>query len=78
MRFMNISLPLFLYMLVSGCSTSTPYTKTVSNVDLQRFMIPWHVQAGRFTSFEKDPYNSIESYTWNEKEQRIDIDFSYN
>lgn len=78
MRFMNISLPLFFYMLISGCSTSTPYTKTVSNVDLQRFMIPWHVQAGRFTSFEKDPYNSIESYTWNEKEQRIDIDFSYN
>lgn len=78
MRFMNISLPLFLYMLVSGCSSTTPYTKTVSHVDIKRFMIPWHVQAGRFTMFEKDPYNSIESYKWNEKEERIDIEFSYN
>lgn len=78
MRFMNISLPLFLYMLVSGCSTSTPYTKVASHVDLERFMTSWYVQAGRFTYFEKDPYNSIESYIWNEKEQRIDIEFSYN
>lgn len=78
MRLMNITLPIFLYMLVTGCSTTKPYTKTASNVDIKRFMIPWHVQAGRFTMFEKDPYNSVESYTWNEKEQRIDIEFSYN
>ena len=78
MRFMNIALPLFVCMILSSCSSSPPYTKTVSNVDLKRFMIPWYVQAGRFTIFEKDPYNSIESYVWNEKEQQIDIEFSYN
>lgn len=59
-----------------GCSHD--YTKTVSNVDIERFMGPWNVQAGRFTSFEKDPYNSVEAYTWNEDENRIDVDFHYN
>lgn len=60
-----------------GCSNKT-YNKTVDFVDRDRFMQDWYVQAGRFTPFEKDPYNSIESYRWNEKEQQIDIRFSYN
>ena len=78
MRFMNISLPIFVCMLFSGCSSTPPYTKTASNVDLKRFMIPWYVQAGRFTVFEKDPYNSVETYAWNDKQQQIDIEFTYN
>lgn len=78
MQLLNRSLPYFLCILFAGCASSHTYTKTVNKVDIKRFMIPWHVQAGRFTSFEKNPYNSIESYTWNEKEQRIDIDFTYN
>lgn len=60
-----------------GCSSDT-YNKTVDYVDRDRFMQDWHVIAGRFTMFEKDVYNSIEGYTWNEKEQRIDINFRYN
>ncbi|MBC7713072.1 MAG: lipocalin family protein [Rhizobacter sp.] len=78
MNLLKTSLPLLCGFLISACSHTAPYTKTVSKVDLPRFMKPWHVQAGRFTSFEKNPYNSVESYTWNEKEKRIDIDFSYN
>ena len=65
-----------LVTLLFGCAST--YNKTVSHVEIKRFMGPWHVQAGRFTSFEKDPYNSVESYTWNEKENRIDVDFHYN
>jgi apolipoprotein D and lipocalin family protein len=62
--------------LLMGCSPK--YEKTVAHVDRDKFMRRWHVQAGRFTSFEKDPYNSVESYTWNEKEERIDVDFTFN
>ena len=78
MQFCRFSFLAFFCMLASSCSSSTPYTKTVPSVDLKRFMTTWHVQAGRFTMVEKDVYNSVESYTWNEAEQRIDIDFHYN
>lgn len=74
----KFSLPVILGLIISACTHTEPYRKTVSRVDLDKFMIPWHVQVGRFTSFEKNPYNSVESYTWNELEKRIEIDFSYN
>lgn len=63
-------------ILLGACAPK--YDKTVSFVDRDRFMGDWYVMAGRFTAFEKDPHNSIESYSWNEKEKRIDIDFRYN
>ena len=53
------------------------YDRTVAHVDRDRFMGSWYVMAGRFTFLEKDVFNSVEKYTWNEAEQRIDIDFSY-
>lgn len=68
---------LLLGSLLTSCASST-YDKTVTSVDKDRFMGKWYVQAGRFTSFEKDPYNSTETYTWNEKEKRIDVEFRYN
>ncbi len=68
-------LPLLLTLI--GCGHAT-YTKTSDFVDRDKFMGSWYVLAGRFTSFEKDAYNAVEKYTWNEKKQRIDIDFSYN
>ncbi len=67
---------LILGSFLLGCSHS--FDRTVKNVELDRFMGSWYVQAGRFTAFEKDPFNAIETYTWNEKEDRIDIDFRYN
>ena len=51
---------------------------TAKNVDIKRFMGNWYVLAGRFTFLEVDVYNSRESYTWNEENQRIDVDFTYN
>jgi apolipoprotein D and lipocalin family protein len=78
MQFFKLSLPIIMGLLISSCSHTPEYRKTVSKVDLMKFMKPWHVQAGRFTPLEKNPYNSVESYTWNKKENRIDIDFSYN
>ncbi len=61
---------------LAGCAHS--YDRTVPHVDRNRFMGPWYVMAGRFTFLEKDVYNSVEAYTWNETKQQIDIDFSYN
>lgn len=66
-----------LLTILSACS-SPKYNKTVAHVDRDKFMGNWHVMAGRFTPVEKDVYNSIETYKWNEKEKRIDIDFRYN
>lgn len=38
----------------------------------------WYVLAGRFTFLEKDVHNGLESYTWNQDKERIDVDFHYN
>jgi len=57
---------------------SSLFTKTVSHIDLKLFMGNWYVIAGRLTYFEKGAHNAIETYTWNKKENRIDIDFKYN
>ena len=61
---------------LTGCAHS--YNQTVNYVDRDRFMGAWYVMAGRFTFLEKDVYNSVEKYIWNEAKQQIDIDFSYN
>lgn len=72
---MKLTLGIIMSFLLS-CSSTTYKTK-VKSVDIDRFMGDWYVLAGRFTMFETDVHNGIESYTWNEKENRIDIDFTY-
>ena len=67
---------LVLMGLLFACSPK--YDKTVDHVDRDKFMGNWYVMAGRFTALESDVYNSIEAYSWNEKEKRIDIDFRFN
>lgn len=62
--------------LLFGCSPK--YEKTVETVDRDKFMGNWYVMAGRFTAIETEVHNSIETYSWNEKEKRIDIDFRFN
>lgn len=72
---------LFSSFVVAGCSTLSKQeieNLTVKSVDMQKFMGKWFVLGGRFTMFEKNVHNGIETYTWNEKESRIDIDFKYN
>ncbi len=65
-------------LTLAGCSSTKNYEKHVEQVDRDRFMGKWYVQAGRFTMFEKDAYNAVEIYTWNEKKQQIDVDFRFN
>ncbi|WP_156979762.1 lipocalin family protein [Bacteriovorax sp. BAL6_X] len=60
-----------------SCSTTT-YDKTVAYVDIDRFMGDWFVLAARGTFLEDGQHNSIETYTWNEKEKRIDVKFVFN
>lgn len=60
-----------------GC-TSMNYTKTVPKVEIDKFMGKWYVIAGRFTFLESEVHNGVEEYTWNEKEKRIDISFTFN
>lgn len=67
----------FLTACSSASKTETGY-KTVEKLELSRFMGRWYVLAGRFTSFEKEVHNAVETYTWNEKKERIDIGFTYN
>jgi apolipoprotein D and lipocalin family protein len=58
-----------------SCSHKKKFNKTVEKVDIERFMGKWYVNAGRLTFMEEGAHNAIEIYTWNEKEDRIDIDF---
>lgn len=41
-------------------------------------MKKWYVIAGRFTWFEDGAHNAVEEYSYNKKEKRIDINFSFN
>ncbi|MFG1492599.1 lipocalin family protein [Halobacteriovorax sp. ZH4_bin.1] len=67
---------IFSFFLI-GCS-STTYEKTVDYVDIDRFMGDWYVLAARGTFLEDGQHNSIETYTWNEEENRIDVNFVFN
>jgi apolipoprotein D and lipocalin family protein len=67
-------------LFLSACSTARPHLPpqpTVAKVDLKRFMGKWYVIASIPTRFEKGAVNATETYTWNEKENRVDIDFRY-
>lgn len=62
-----------------ACSTKDlPAVKTADKVDLERFMGKWYVIANIPTFIEKKAHNATETYTWNEKENRIDVDFEFN
>lgn len=51
------------------------FNTTVPLVDLKKFMAKWYVIAGRTTFLERNAFNSIERYVWNEKENKIEIEF---
>ena len=67
----------FFSLLISSCSTPR-FMDTATDVKLKNFMGSWYVLAGRFTFLEKDVFNAVEQYTWNEDEKRIDVSFNYN
>lgn len=68
---------MFLLVFSVSCS-SGGYKKTVNEVEINKFMGKWYVIAARGTYIESDAYNSLEEYSWNEKDQRIDINFTYH
>ena len=69
-----------LVLLAMGCANMkhSDDLRTVSQVDLPRFMGKWYVIASIPTFLEKGAHNAVEIYTWNEKEKRIDIDFTFH
>lgn len=69
---------LLLSSLFSCAGTDLPKVKTADKVDIQRFMGKWYVIANIPTFIEKGAHNATETYTWNEKENRIDVDFEFN
>jgi apolipoprotein D and lipocalin family protein len=66
-------IPLLIPLMVS-CASQPPLKK-VDKVDINRFMGRWYVIANIPTFFEKGGINAVETYSWNEKEQRIDVLF---
>ncbi len=75
---MKIFFGILLVYFAFGCTTTESKVKTVEKVDITRFMGDWYVLAGRFTFLEKEVHNGIETYTWNQAKERIDIDFTFN
>jgi apolipoprotein D and lipocalin family protein len=57
-----------------GCG-GVKFTKTASYVDMNRYFGKWYVISARGIFVEDEAYNSTETYTWNEKEKHIDVDF---
>ena len=45
-------------------------------MDIPKFMGKWYVIANIPTFIEKDATHGVEEYTWNEKENRIDVMFT--
>ena len=76
LKYFRTLFPLTL-LFSAGCS-SMNYQNTVQYVDIPRFMGTWYVWAGRTTFLERGAYSSIERYTWNAKEDRIDVDFTFH
>lgn len=64
------------FLFLFGCATKTTPLNKVASVDTQKFMGTWYVIANIPTFIEKDATHGIERYTWNEKENRIDIMFT--
>lgn len=75
---MKVFYILFLTLAALGCSSKEKKMITTEKVDIDKFMGDWYVLAGRFTFLEVDVHNGIEKYTWNQKENRIDVDFKFN
>lgn len=64
-------LPLF------GCAAARPPLKTVSNVDLNRFMGSWYVIASIPIFVEKEATNAVETYKL-DPNGTIDTTFTFN
>ena len=75
MRFIYFLLAAF-FLSLNGCMTQPPI-KTVSEVNLQKFMGPWYVIGHIPTFIEKNAFNAIESYELNQ-DGTIGTTFTFN
>jgi apolipoprotein D and lipocalin family protein len=67
----------FIGLFLTSCLSTEPFTKTVEEVNLDRYLGTWYVIANRPTMFETDAYNATETYSLNQQIQKIDVDFRY-
>jgi len=51
---------------------------TATYIDLDQYMGDWYVIANIPTPFETKSTNAVESYRWNEAEDRIDVTYHHN
>lgn len=56
---------------------SSNFPPTVPNVDLQKFVGKWYVVAGRFSFLENGAHNPVEEYSWGEKPNSINVNFTF-
>jgi len=54
----------------------SPLKESATPVEVSKFMGRWFVIAQIPTPFDRGASDSIEDYTWNEAEQRIEVAFS--
>lgn len=69
-----------LLLILQGCQSmqrNLPPQPTVDRVEIPRFMGTWYVIATIPTMFEKGAHNATETYTWNEAENLVDVDFRF-
>lgn len=64
------------FLFLNACMTQPPI-KTVTEVDINKFMGPWYVIAHIPTFIEKNAYNAVESYALNE-DGTIATTFTFN
>ncbi len=65
-----------LILLVTACASKKLPLKLVDSVDISKFMGKWYVIANIPTFIEKGASHGLEEYTWNKKENRIDVMFT--
>jgi apolipoprotein D and lipocalin family protein len=69
--------------LLGGCAMSNVEKeygplKHIQHLEVSKYMGTWYVIASIPTFFEKGANNAVETYSWNEANQRIDVDFHFN
>jgi apolipoprotein D and lipocalin family protein len=69
---------LWLAFTLQACQSLPSYDKTVSSLEIERYMGKWYVIASRPTIFEVNAYNATETYSFNKDTGKIDVDFQYN
>mmetsp|Transcript_11326 Transcript_11326/g.12978 ORF Transcript_11326/g.12978 Transcript_11326/m.12978 type:complete len:169 (-) Transcript_11326:2000-2506(-) len=63
---------------MSALCCNKPLLTYEGDIDVSQVMGAWYVIGVLPTPFEKDAFNPVEKYTWNEKKKWVDVDFTFN